>query len=615
NQLIGCLFATKIFKSYAEHEESDRAEYEELAGEFEGIAIRLINKFYQDNPAASFLLLTRTIPEYGNNTCLQIAHLANDKNFISQRCVQELLERLWYGNLSKEFGFFKMAISLAMPFVVPFEFFYRGRVNKNYFKEINGQEKVAEKKCEEKNFVINRIDINNLKEPKDYLSRLYNFFQAPIVKFLYDKIIYMFFLTLFCYVILCDFYAIEFAQQSPTSHSLNISAIEIVLIIWVFSFLIERIHYFYVIESKIFWTKCKLFILNLLNAMYAIAIILFIVGIALRFIPNRPDCHKASRIILSLDVIFWFLNFLHVYTSVKVMGPKLIMMMKMVYELIYFIFIVLAFLMAFGISYHALNYHNIRPSLDLVKNFFLPSFFIIPQEYYTVDSLLEADTCEVNKTDRVLTDEYSLDDCVDKEGSQVALALYTIYTVFISVLMVNLLIAIFSNTIDEIQKESDKVWKFQRYSLIYEYFHKPILIPPLVVFYPLGYIIKYLAPLVRRCWQPEHDSTKLIDRLMVKFFYRFRNGFKSNLADARLERRLVDWENKMFHQYLTDQNLEEHRRIEQRLQENLDKYDFLIQKFDSILVHTNTAYSKIREINDKIENIYIQKYVQTKKNL
>ena len=114
---------------------------------------------------------------------------------------------------------------------------------------------------------------------------------------------------------------------------------------------------------------------------------------------------------------------------------------------------------------------------------------------------------------------------MDKVGSQVALAFFTIYTVFISILMVNFLIAIFSNIYDDIQKESDKLWKFQRYSLIYEYFHKPIFVAPIVVFYPLGYIIKFLSVLVRDKWSPKYYSTKLVDRIMVKFFYRFRNGF------------------------------------------------------------------------------------------
>lgn len=108
NQLIGCLFATKIFKSYAKHDENEREEYQNLAEDFEEIAIKLIDEFYKNNAAASYLLLTRTVPEYGNTTCLEMAHLAEDMNFISHICVQELLARLWYGNLSKEFGFFRV---------------------------------------------------------------------------------------------------------------------------------------------------------------------------------------------------------------------------------------------------------------------------------------------------------------------------------------------------------------------------------------------------------------------------------------------------------------------------------------------------------------------------
>jgi hypothetical protein len=68
----------------------------------------------------------------------------------------------------------------------------------------------------------------------------------------------------------------------------------------------------------------------------------------------------------------------------------------------------------------------------------------------------------------------------------------------VSILLVNLLIAMFryekniiakkqlivfiSNTFDRLQNDTDRIWKFQRYSLVCEYLSRPSLPPPFIIF-------------------------------------------------------------------------------------------------------------------------------------
>ena len=59
------------------------------------------------------------------------------------------------------------------------------------------------------------------------------------------------------------------------------------------------------------------------------------------------------------------------------------------YETIYFIFIVVVFLFAFGVSSQALMFHNQELNSDLLKQVFFPSYFVIGGEYYTLDSILD----------------------------------------------------------------------------------------------------------------------------------------------------------------------------------------------------------------------------------
>ena len=61
-----------------------------------------------------------------------------------------------------------------------------------------------------------------------------------------------------------------------------------------------------------------------------------------------------------------------------------------------------------------------------------------------------------------------------------------------SVLLVNLLIAMFSNTFDRLQLDTDCIWKFQHYSLVCYHLTRPSLPPPLVIFSHIYRMIIYI---------------------------------------------------------------------------------------------------------------------------
>ena len=166
--------------------------------------------------------------------------------------------------------------------------------------------------------------------------------------------------------------------------------------------------------------------------------------------------------------------------------------------------------------------------LELVKNVFLPAFFVIGANYILTDEILVNNVCQINDTSRYYTDQYSYDDCKDTNGQWIALSLYVIYILLLTVLLLNLLIAIFTNTFEDIESESDKIWKFQRYNLIYEYFQKTIFVPPFTfVYYLYAFTIKSglmaLRATIFKQLKPSKDN-----RLVRLFFYlsqKYRNGF------------------------------------------------------------------------------------------
>jgi hypothetical protein len=60
----------------------------------------------------------------------------------------------------------------------------------------------------------------------------------------------------------------------------------------------------------------------------------------------------------------------------------------MLSELMYFLFIVIIFIFAYGVSTQSLMFHNQELNLDLIKNIFIPAYFVIGGEYMELDKLI-----------------------------------------------------------------------------------------------------------------------------------------------------------------------------------------------------------------------------------
>ena len=70
--------------------------YNQLADEFENFAVQTIDKFYQLNPKACTRATIQQIPAYGNTSWLELAVVAESKQFIAQRAVQDVVKHIWF---------------------------------------------------------------------------------------------------------------------------------------------------------------------------------------------------------------------------------------------------------------------------------------------------------------------------------------------------------------------------------------------------------------------------------------------------------------------------------------------------------------------------------------
>ncbi len=100
-----------------------------------------------------------------------------------------------------------------------------------------------------------------------------------------------------------------------------------------------------------------------------------------------------------------------------------------------------------------------------------------------------------------------------------------------------LILLLFSNTFDHLQTDTDRIWKFQRYSLVCEYLSRPALPPPFIFFSHLWRLALYISarccksPFIQRIYHQHASRTKYSNKknniyfvFEKKIFFSFRNN-------------------------------------------------------------------------------------------
>lgn len=70
--------------------------------EYEKLAVGVLDHCYREDRRRTSLLLIREMPEWGNVSCLCLGAAAHDKQFIAHPAVQNVLNDLWSGRISRQ---------------------------------------------------------------------------------------------------------------------------------------------------------------------------------------------------------------------------------------------------------------------------------------------------------------------------------------------------------------------------------------------------------------------------------------------------------------------------------------------------------------------------------
>uniref|UniRef100_A0A7N8XKB4 Transient receptor potential cation channel, subfamily M, member 2 n=1 Tax=Mastacembelus armatus TaxID=205130 RepID=A0A7N8XKB4_9TELE len=294
--------------------------------------------------------------------------------------------------------------------------------------------------------------------------------------------------------------------------------------------------------------KATMYIQDLWNILDVLSILLFIIGLAFRLISTL---FYAGKIVLCIDFVVFCLRLMAIFTISRTLGPKIIIVKRMMMDMFFFLFLLSIWVVAYGVAKQGILINN-DSRLDWIFRgaVYEPYLTIFGNFPTNIDITFDINSCSMSGTDPLKPKCPVLDDNQNPVFPEwLTITLLCVYLLFANILLLNLLIAIFNFTFEEVQDNTDRIWKFQRYELIKEYHSRPAAPPPFII---LSHIYLLISKMVM-CRQSTTSKE-----------------FKNELPQAEDEE-LLSWESLMKDRYLLTTQQEQSQSMEQRILDTAQK--------------------------------------------
>ncbi|XP_060927243.1 transient receptor potential cation channel subfamily M member 3 isoform X3 [Limanda limanda] len=610
------LVACKLCKAMA-HEASENDMVDDISQElnhnsreFAQLAVELLDQSYKQDEQMAMKLLTYELKNWSNATCLQLAVAAKHRDFIAHTCSQMLLTDMWMGRLRmrKNSGLKVILGLLLPPSILTLEFknkdemSYMPQDQETYLQEKEEEEPekpVKEKEDEDMEFTVRSYcetqynsvamlgkvttETSRKKDVEEVQNRhrliplgrkIYEFYNAPIVKFWFHTMAYVGYLMLFNYIVLVKM------DLWPSTQ-------EWIVIAYIFTNGIEKMREILMSEPGKLLQKVKVWLQEYWNITDLMAILIFSVGMILRL--QEPPFMSYGRVIYCVNIIYWYIRLLDIFGVNKYLGPYVMMIGKMMIDMMYFVIIMLVVLMSFGVARQAILHPNEDPSWMLARNIFFMPYWMIYGEVFadqidhmhsrklqhrlnekpwlgenflrTYGTWRNMAPCGQNIT----TDDggvVSLPPC--KTGAWIVPAIMACYLLVANILLVNLLIAVFNNTFFEVKSISNQVWKFQRYQLIMTFHERPVLPPPLIIFSHITMVLKHLC-----CRWRKHDDDER------------DYGLKLFITEDELKK-VHDFEEQCIEEYFREKDDRFHSSNDERIRVTSERVENMAMRLEEV---------------------------------
>ncbi|XP_035224891.1 transient receptor potential cation channel subfamily M member 1-like isoform X2 [Stegodyphus dumicola] len=224
------------------------------------------------------------------------------------------------------------------------------------------------------------------------------------------------------------------------------------------------------------------------NKLDVVWVLFFFLGVSIRltsqfvFIGNwikLDDIH----LIYTFSCILSYIRLYEFYMTMSHIGPKLIVLKRMIGDLIVFFLIVAVCILCYGIGRVALLHRERQPFWNVFTE-----IFSLP--YWHLFGELDLDEDSAGRFPRCETDPSY---CHQSPHAWIVPILLGIYMLIGNILLVNMLIAVFTHVFDEVNTNSREIYLFEIYVSGLQFSRRSILPPPFLIVEDLLYGTYYLC--------------------------------------------------------------------------------------------------------------------------
>ncbi|XP_056021813.1 uncharacterized protein LOC125651630 [Ostrea edulis] len=399
-------------KAYCVKEQNLGAEFNEHAKLFEERCLAIMDRLYEEDTQSAIDLMDDVSNVWGiKSSPLTFAHENFLYDVVAHACSQKHMNLEWYNNLAPD----------LKPFM------------KSMFRK-----------------------------PR-------KFFTAPVTKYMYNYITFLVMLIFYSFFVLTSI-GDEYYQKNTIAR-----VFEYFVYFWGFGDLVEElISCFGCLESvgkshRGYYTRLKRYLYDFWNVVDLLSYLLLIMALFVRHLGSSSPNHTDARRMFSLSLLVMYLRFLEVFLVHRRLGPTLIMIKEMLKDLLNFLFLAVFIMIGVGIYYHA----NLWPDDQEIwsgKTLKKVMYYTYWQLYAEINlEILEGNASEKCTTVKSewSNSNPSKERCPEDDWTVgVVLALYMLLS---NLLLVNLVIAMFSYTFERVHENSEKLWRFHRYTVINDY--------------------------------------------------------------------------------------------------------------------------------------------------
>ncbi|VDK35966.1 unnamed protein product [Taenia asiatica] len=514
---------------------------EKLASKiFESKAEEVLEACYAEDNQRARMLLYRKLQEYGHSAVIRLAARGGCIHFMSHPCCQDFLSEVWMGKLSSKTTTFQSGSSET-------ETGENSKENTTFSPD---------SQCPE-DWERHKLPPSLLTAPRRWLHRqmkdITQYYHAPVTRFLYNTIFYVAFLILFSNMILQNLrisYSIQeglifvmvlalLLEELKQAFGPGASLKEYLsdgwnkldcaaIVLYLGGFVLRTLAYLHVrdvelVEAKRQINQCNVtcssgfcdIMSNPLGWNSTSGAAVRATQLSLRAPPSTSvewvgQCAEQltidhpyfllveerftlARVMFALSLFAFFVRLMYIFSFSIVLGPKLIMINRMVVnDLLPFLLLLVVIQAGYGVSSFVISYpngyytHYSQKTLSLnmtmkrmtagkiVYEFFMTAYFQMLGNFGL--DILEGEDSGCRDDD--LCPQFS-----SRKLSIVSLSSFILLT---QLLMLNLLVATFTSTYFEIEGSSTYFWSYQRYEMIQECVDRPSVAPPFTLLWYTG---------------------------------------------------------------------------------------------------------------------------------